>query len=387
MAKRIRIGINFTHDENWIGGTYYITNLVSSLKTLPDNHKPQIIVLTWNESDYDMIRQTGYPHLAYQNFFIPLNPVQRLVNKASGIISDKNVINKVLSDKQVDVVFPCYTSKHFEKVSGKIFWIPDFQEIYYPNFFSAEQIENRKRTQKAIIDSASRIIFSSNNAIADFQKLYPNAKNKTHVLNFAVTHPEFSSLESNSLKEKYQITQKYFLVPNQFWIHKNQTIVLKALAKLKDRKDFLVVFTGKESDVRNPDYLNSLKKIVSDNSLHDIVRFLGFIERRDQLKLMSESLAVIQPSLFEGWSTVVEDAKAMNKFILLSDLAVHHEQVTDNCTFFNPNNESTLASAMKNILSNGVVTKGKKDYSENIINFANDFMKIINRELSQCLNS
>lgn len=382
MAKRVRIGINFTHDENWIGGTYYITNLVSALKTLPDSHKPQIIVLTWNESDYDMIRQTGYPHLAYQNFFIPLNPVERIVNKTSRIISDKNVINKVLSSKQVDVVFPCYTSKHFEKVSRKIFWIPDFQEIYYPNFFSADQIENRKRIQKTIIDSASQIVFSSNNAIADFQKIYPNAKNKIHVLNFAVTHPEFSSVEINWLKEKYQITQKYFFVPNQFWIHKNQTIVLKAIAELKDRKDFQVVFTGKESDVRNPDYFNSLKKIVSDNSLQDIVRFLGFIDRREQLKLMSESLAVVQPSLFEGWSTVVEDAKAMNKYILLSDIPVHREQITDNCTFFNPNNENALASEMQKIILNGVDVKCPINYSENVKKFASDFIAIVNKELS-----
>ena len=33
----------------------------------------------------------------------------------------------------------------------------------------------------------------------------------------------------------------------------------------------------------------------------------------DQLRLMKESLGVIQPSLFEGWSTVIEDAKALNK--------------------------------------------------------------------------
>ncbi len=42
-----------------------------------------------------------------------------------------------------------------------------------------------------------------------------------------------------------------------------------------------------------------------------IFRFLGFIDRGEQLQLMKNSIAIVQPSLFEGWSTVVEDTKAM----------------------------------------------------------------------------
>ena len=41
------------------------------------------------------------------------------------------------------------------------------------------------------------------------------------------------------------------------------------------------------------------------------ISILGFISRQDQLSLMRDAIAVIQPSLFEGWSTVVEDCKAI----------------------------------------------------------------------------
>jgi glycosyltransferase involved in cell wall biosynthesis len=36
--------------------------------------------------------------------------------------------------------------------------------------------------------------------------------------------------------------------------------------------------------------------------------------------------AVVQPSRFEGWSTVVEDAKALGRPLIVSDLPVHVEQ-------------------------------------------------------------
>jgi hypothetical protein len=65
---------------------------------------------------------------------------------------------------------------------------------------------------------------------------------------------------------------------------------------------------------------------------------------------MKNSLAIIQPSLFEGWSTVVEDAKALNKWILLSDIAVHREQIKENVDFFNPKKPIELALIMQSQL-------------------------------------
>jgi hypothetical protein len=55
---------------------------------------------------------------------------------------------------------------------------------------------------------------------------------------------------------------------------------------------------------------------------------------------MNHALAIIQPSLFEGWSTVVEDVKAMNQHIIVSDLNVHRDQLGVQAFYFNPNNEN-----------------------------------------------
>ena len=40
MAKRIKVGIIYSYDENWIGGTYYYQNLIQSLNLLPERRKP-----------------------------------------------------------------------------------------------------------------------------------------------------------------------------------------------------------------------------------------------------------------------------------------------------------------------------------------------------------
>ncbi|MEO8352985.1 MAG: glycosyltransferase, partial [Chthoniobacteraceae bacterium] len=58
------------------------------------------------------------------------------------------------------------------------------------------------------------------------------------------------------------------------------------------------------------------------------------------------AIAIIQPSLFEGWSTVVEDARALGRPCLLSDLGVHREQNPPGAHFFPPHSAEALADLM-----------------------------------------
>ena len=59
---------------------------------------------------------------------------------------------------------------------------------------------------------------------------------------------------------------------------------------------------------------------------------------------MRQSLAVIQPSLFEGWSTIVEESRSIGKNIIISDLDVHKEQNFRRSIFFKRNSYKDLAS-------------------------------------------
>ena len=382
MAKRKRIGLVFSYDEGWIAGAYYIMNLVHALKTLPDSQKPFLVILSTTEEELSKIREINYPYISYKNLSIGTvhyNLYERIINKLWRVFKGHNVIEKKFRAHQIDYLFPAYNHPFLSEVEShkRIFWIPDFQEDYLPHFFSEKEVIERKAYQLYLSEQTNPIIFSSRDALNDFQRLYPMAKNIVSVLNFAVTNPVYNSLDIDQLKQKFQIDKPYFFSPNQFWQHKNHSIILKAITLLKDRKDILVVFTGKEQDYRNPLYFDGLKSFLKDNNIEDKVRFLGFIDRKEQLQLMKHSLAVIQSSLFEGWSTVVEDAKAMNQFVILSDLKVHREQLDKNVAFFDPNSPENLANCMKNILEEGL-KKQDHDYNANIKTFANAFFKLIN---------
>lgn len=114
---------------------------------------------------------------------------------------------------------------------------------------------------------------------------------------------------------------------------------------------------------------------MKENHLENDIKILGFIDRKEQLCLMQHSYAIVQPSLFEGWSTVVEDAKALNKFIFVSNLDVHLEQQPKNACFFNATNEDELVEKLMNVKP----TAEPYDYSENRKQFAIDFLEIIRK--------
>lgn len=386
MAQRLKLGLVFSNNDAWIGGTYYILNLIQALNTLPDEQKPHLTIFCNKKKDEIIIQKTAYPYLSFSNLYFKYNFFERAVNKTTRFFWKKNFIIKQHSKNIVDVIFPFDFQDSLNLITHKVAWIPDFQEHFFSHFFSQVELQKRKEHHLKIIEAKLPVIFSSKVAEKHFHSIYPNAQNDTFILNFAVSHPEYLHIKESDLRSKYNISKNYFISPNQFWVHKNHQVILEAIKHLKEINQeipFQVVFTGKEYDFRYPEYSENLKKIVEINHLQEDILFLGFIDRAEQLKLMHEALGVIQPSLFEGWSTVVEDAKAMNQILILSDIEVHQEQInSSSALFFHPEDFKLLAQHLMNIYHH-TPQKQTNNYSIHIRNFGENFLSIISKIITQ----
>jgi glycosyltransferase involved in cell wall biosynthesis len=351
MTTRKKIGLLFNFDEGWTGGFYYLVNIINALKFLPDDEKPELIIFYKDEPLREKVQAIGYPFASYLPVQRKVSLITRVFSKAIRMLFDKRYYPQYPVDV-ADFIFPCTTPQHYHSASlrriRKVFWIPDFQHKHLPQFFSSEELAQRDAVFEGISKLPVQLVLSSENALSDFNKFYPDSVAKPVVMRFATVLPDdYKKIPIEQLLSKYALSQSYFISPNQFWAHKNHIVILKAVVLMKRKGlDPLVVFTGKEQDYRNPDYFGSLKAFVEKNDIEKNIRFLGFIDRNDQLQLMKHSIAVIQPSLFEGWSTVVEDSKAMDQNIVLSDIEVHKEQCEDHATYFHPMNEAQLEKIM-----------------------------------------
>jgi glycosyltransferase involved in cell wall biosynthesis len=375
--RRKKLGLIFSNNIQWIGGTYYIINLIHALSILEDNLKPELIILS-DENDYQfLLKQIDYPYISFELFDEnPTSKPGRFLNKVTGKFLGKKLLVRRMKN-ELDGIFPFEKDNYLNNVplEKQIFWIPDFQDKQLPQFFTSEDLIKRDKRNFWIAYHSKKLVVSSESVLRDLEEFYPNYNTNVQVINFAVTHPKYEQLDIDQLRSEYHLPKDYFFAPNQFWAHKNQIIIIRALAELKQQGiDVVVAFSGKENDNRNPDYFPGLKKLVEENDLTENIRFLGFLDREVQLQLMNHSKAIIQPSLFEGWSTVIEDAMAMNQTIIASDLEVNKEQLGESGIYFERLNHLELVNILKDFNNQYY----QYDYQAKLKEFAFRFYNILN---------
>lgn len=363
MANRKQIGLFYSYNQNWIGGTYYIENLLKALEVTPVK-----------EFDFNILGSLEDFNRVSPKIKLPL-----IFFKRSFL---QNVLTRVFKsnffDTELEAAFPVFDPKTSLKIKKKIFWIPDFQDKHYPDFFSSEELRNREAAHLAIIESNNLLVLSSNDALKDLRRFYPQAKNKVFVLNFAVSNDLKDLKSSYDILSQYKLPSKYFICSNQFWKHKNHMCVLEAIAIVKKSiPDLMIVFTGKPHDHRAPEYYDELLQKIKDLEIEENVSFLGFIDRVDQLSLMKTSHAVVQPSLFEGWSTVIEDAKSLSKAVIASDIDVHKEQLGTNGYYFSSTSSQSLSEELIKVWNSNIQIINF-EYDLKIIEFGRKFLTVIN---------
>lgn len=395
--SRFRIGLTAQGGAAWMGGQEYIKNLASALHEsgqadvvlfsgarLEPSWRAQMAVCT--TEIHDGFLQGPDPFGKRIRYFFDRR-ILRLSNtrfgnavRAAGVdflypLTYDNLYN-------VGVGFPVSGCLEQTRWAG---WIPDFQHRHMPQLFDRTEILKRDRGIEALAREARTMVLSSAAAAADFQRFCPSSAARAEILHFCTSPAsEWFSADPVAVQRRYSLPDAFFLISNQLWEHKNHLVVFGALELLAKRSLFpTVVCTGQPYDFRNKDYINVVLRRVHELGVAKQVCFLGLIPREDQIQLMRRSLAVIQPSLFEGWSTVVEDARLLGKPTILSDLAVHLEQAPPGAAYFTKNSPASLAEAISsalNRLSPGPVIadeeRARGTAADRTQNFAQRFLEI-----------
>lgn len=342
----LKVGIPVLFNEqHWMGGINYFRSLIAAF-SLVEQNDVEIILFCEKENIFDTdklnnVRQVVIPDLLSRKF------TRRLFNKLFGV---NIALYKALKKERIDILSHTQLNKRLPFKT--IWWKPDFQEKYYPEFFSDIDLKLR---DEAVSNNAinGNLLFSSNDAKNDFLKFFgPIATRPVNVLQFV---PELANHFSDDVKikiakvkEKYKIDSDYFFLPNQFWKHKNHELAIKAI--LANDISFPIVATGALNDYRGGKHIEFIKSLLK-NDINNKFKLLGLIDRDDLNYLMMGAMAVINPSRFEGWSTTVEEAKYLGKRLILSDIPVHHEQNPADSIYVQCDDVDSMIAAMSKIIS------------------------------------
>ncbi len=344
---RFKLGILFNFDPIWMGGLIYILNSIKILNFLEDQDKP-IVVVFFDKRVEEYVNQIDYPYLEKVPNIYP----SIYKGYLSSLLNNKNVfVHDLIESHRLNAIFPMHDYPVKSKLDAKLVsWYADLQHKYYPNFFTKKRLLERNIRINLILKNSKQLVVSSQAVKDDFLNFYKVPKSiKIHIYHFVSIIDNLPMLNSDEIQSKYNLPEKYFIVSNQFQKHKNHIVVFKALAELQKKGvPIHVAITGRFPSDPNSLYMKELHDIVNLNKLKNSISFLGLIPRGDQLLLIKNAVAVIQPSLFEGWSTVIEDAKSFQVPVIASKLDVNVEQLGEKGTYFDPHNHHDLASILEN---------------------------------------
>lgn len=344
--------VSIDPDRRWIGGRYYLQHLVRCVDALPDHGDLQLFDIWWRQQPGDDPFAEVRSLLAGTRVLQPPETFAgRAVRRARRALHGWNDSRDLFLDAGIDVVFPIVPCAM--PGIAFVFWLADFQYKHLPELFPDDIREALARHFEENSRDADLIAMSSECGKRDMERFLPQFAEKTRVLRFcSVPTPDWYALDPRVVADKYELPERFFVLSNQFSHHKNHMVVLEAVRILRDRYgvNATVACTGSTYGFRGDDYMQRVTDFIAAHDLGNSIRILGLIPREEQMALTRRAIAMLQPSRFEGWSTVVEDAKALGKTILLSDLDVHREQAPAAGTFLPLDDAEPWAARMAELL-------------------------------------
>jgi len=342
--KTSRIGVIYPNLDGWAGGSRFIRILLHALGAVCPSDDAELLILAEQQ------KLSGLCSLPFTRVIPVRAPGHfRGESRLRHILGmrEKSALFNTARSHRISVVLPVRTAPFRSPGLQTIGWIPDFQHVYLPEFFSDAKIAYRNESFRQLAGECTLVMLSSQTALKHFAAFVPEYTHKARVISFPSLFA-FDKLPENIgvTQQRFRIPAKFALVSNQFWRHKNHTVVIRAICKLQRGGIRVpVVMTGLPADARDPnnETMSRVLQSIARAGLNTQIFVLGMVSERDLANLMRTAALVIQPSRFEGWSTVIQECKALGRPLLCSDIPVHREQAPGALGFFPCDRPDALA--------------------------------------------
>lgn len=365
----MRIGILGWGFVEWAGGVDFLNLLIGSIVATERGRKAQITLIVPNAGLRAHTRRLVVQGKAliksamYRRFMVPRNTmgaehlsaaVQDLGVEIVRIAPGRRALRAAASKSRLDVVLPAVFTLGAGFPVPWIGYIFDCQHKHLPEYFRERDRRKRDKAFQELLTDAGAVIVNSKAVQSDLDDFYPGHPGAVFSMPFAPA-PRAEWLEDQAgILEKHGIVQPYFLISNQFWIHKDHATAFAAFEKVASHSPAVsLVCTGGTYDSRDPGHFPRLMAQVQAAGLQERVKVLGLLPKREQIELLKGAQAVVQPTLFEGGpgGGAVYDAVALGIPAIVSDIPVNKEIEGGNVRFFKAGSAEDLAAQMLSSLS------------------------------------
>lgn len=247
-------------------------------------------------------------------------------------------------DKDV-ILHPTYFDDYFLNPSFKNPLVITFHDLIHEHYFRTTQNAYTQKmlvSRKKLVNRADLIITVSDKTKFDLIEFYNVNENKIHTVYHGQSLEHLSKGKSNS-----EIKEEYLLFIGDRLFYKNFEFMVDAFNLVSEKYPNIKLYFAGGRDVTS-DELEFVKK----NGLSDKVKFLNYLSENEMASMYSSAIALVFPSLMEGFGLPILEAFANDCVCLLSDIEVFHEIAGDCAIYFNPRLPSTFLPVFELIYQN-----------------------------------
>ncbi len=176
--------------------------------------------------------------------------------------------------------------------------------------------------------------------------------------------------------EKYNLEQPYFVYVGNMRPHKNLQMLLKAFARLKVEgsrlEDFKLVIIGAVDATGRSKDTEELYQLVNELGLENKVKFLGRVaEDKEVAAILNRAVALVHPSLHEGFGLTVLEAMSCGCPVITSKRTSIPEVAGSAAVYIDPADVESIAEQMERVA--GLNAEERKRLEEQTLREAEKF--------------
>ncbi len=246
-------------------------------------------------------------------------------------------------------------------------YIPDLQEHYLPQFFSEAVRHYRDMYYGYSARASTLLIVPSNYTKSTIIDTFQVPEDRVRVV-YHGCHPIFADQHTLGTKPAMlpHGLHGYWFYPAISWRHKNHTALLDALAILKDRHEVTIpcVFAG-DADSHDPTLVDVAAETRA-RRLSAQVFHLGNVSLKEMKYLYANALALVHPSLYEGFGIPLVEAMKCGCPMICSDRTSIPEIARDAALYFDPERPSNMADKLLHFLEDSPSALRRVEIGEEI---------------------
>jgi glycosyltransferase involved in cell wall biosynthesis len=209
----------------------------------------------------------------------------------------------------------------------------------FPNLFNQAYDENQRGQMHRCVKAADLVIAISEATRGEIQEVYRIDDSKIRVVPLACSQT-FRRLNANEISFRPPTTRPFLLYVGDRNHYKNFNTLLKAYGLWPKRKEIDLVVAGPPQwSVQEIAQLNQL-------GIADQVKLLGLIPDEHLVALYNQAVALVHPSLYEGFGIPILEAMACGCLVVASRIASTIEVAEDYPIYFEALEAESLMAAL-----------------------------------------